>query len=283
VTSHAATGIDTGEADDDRPARFSVVIPALNEEAVLADCLGALAAQTYPGPVEVIVVDNGSTDRTAELARRHGARVVHEPQPGVCFARQRGFASATGEIVVTTDADTTFAPGWLQDIDDEFGRRPDAVAVAGPCVYVGGPWWSGIWARLLFGLVAAVAVTTGRVVYVTATNLAFYRASFGGYDTRLTQGGDELDVLRRLRRCGEVVFARSNPTFTSARRLAGGLLYSVVVSLFFHYLLGYVVNRIAKRSVVRTAPAFRQAGPVDDVVVPDRVAQRAGDSVRGVG
>ncbi|MGI3779384.1 MAG: glycosyltransferase family 2 protein, partial [Janthinobacterium lividum] len=78
-----------GEPRGARP-RFSVVVPAFNEEAVLARSLEALAAQTFQGPVEVIVVDNASTDGTAELARRWGARVVHEPQAGVCFARQRG-------------------------------------------------------------------------------------------------------------------------------------------------------------------------------------------------
>lgn len=241
--------------------RFSVVVPAFNEEAVLGECLDSLAAQAYAGSVEVVVVDNASTDGTAALALRHGVRVVHEPQPGICFARQRGLASATGEIVVTTDADTTVAVDWLQRIDDHFRARPDAVGVAGPCRYVGGPWWSRAWTRLLFSLVAAVAAVTGRVVYVTATNLAFSRAAFGGYDTRLTQGGDELDVLRRLRRQGAVVFARRNPTFTSPRRLAGGLVYSLVVSLCFHYLLGYVVNRVARRPVIGTAPAFRQLEP----------------------
>jgi len=243
------------------PPRFSVIVPAFNEEALLGACLESLSAQVYGGSVEVVVVDNASTDETAALARGHGVRVVHERQPGVCFARQRGLAAATGEIVVTTDADTTVRADWLQHIDDLFRSRPDAVAVAGPCTYVGGPWWSRAWPRLLFGLVALVAAVTGRVVYVTATNLAFRRAAFSGYDTRLTQGGDELDVLRRLRRQGRVVFSRHHPTFTSARRLTRGVVYSLVVSLFFHYLLGYFVNRVARRPVVGTAPAFRFADP----------------------
>jgi glycosyltransferase involved in cell wall biosynthesis len=243
--------------------RFSVVVPAFNEEAVLGTCLDSLAAQAYPGHVEVIVVDNASTDMTATLAGEHGARVVHEPRRGVCFARQRGLAAATGEIVVTTDADTVVPPGWLQRIDDQFQERPGAVAVAGPCVYASGPWWSGVWTWLLFGVVALVAAVTGRVLYVTATNLAFYRAAFDGYDTRLTQGGDELDALRRLRRRGEVVFVRRNPTFTSARRLARGLVHTLVVSLCFHYLLGYLVNRVTRRAVVGTAPAFRPVEPED--------------------
>jgi len=278
VTSSAASELDIPESLLDPWPRFSVIVPAFNEEAVLAGCLDALAAQTFVGPVEVIVVDNASTDGTAALAERCGARVVHEPRAGVCFARQRGLEAASGQIVVTTDADTTCPPGWLQEIDGQFRRRPDAVAVAGPCVYVDGLWWSKAWASLLFGLVAVLASLTGRVIYVTATNLAFYRRTFSGYDTRLTQGGDELDVLRRLRRTGAVVFARPNPTYTSARRLQRGLLYSVVVSLCFHYLLGYLVNRVARGPVVGSAPAFRASGP--SVPPAEGVAPTVDDAVR---
>lgn len=258
---HAASGAAAPEDPGAVRPRFSVVVPAFNEEAVLGECLAALAAQTYAGGVEVIVVDNGSTDATAAVARRHGVRVVHEVQPGVCFARQRGFTSASGEIVVSTDADTTVSPGWLAHIDEQLRSRPEAVAVAGACVYVGGPWWSATWTRVLFGLVAAIARLTGRVCYVTATNLAFYRACFSGYDTRMTQGGDELDVLRRLRREGPVVFTRHHPTRTSSRRMERGLLYTVVVSLCFGYLLGYLLNRVAGRPVIGSAPVFREDRP----------------------
>ena len=86
--------------------RFSVVIPAYNEADYLPAALRSLRAQDFPGAVEVIVVDNGSTDGTADLARRLGARVVEEHAPGVCAARQRGTLAARGEIVVSTDADT---------------------------------------------------------------------------------------------------------------------------------------------------------------------------------
>jgi glycosyltransferase involved in cell wall biosynthesis len=237
--------------------RFSVVVPALNEAAVLADCLTALQRQTFRGGYEIIVVDNGSTDGTGAIAERFGARLISEPRRGVCFARQRGLSEARGEIVVSTDADTVTPPSWLERIDAEFTARPEAVGVAGPCAYVDGPWWSRWWGPLLFGLVWWVARLTGRVVYVTATNLAFRRSSFVGYDTRMTQGGDELDVLHKLRRRGRVVIARGNGVATSARRLERGLVHTVVVSLCWHYVACYALNRIAGRPVVGTAPAYR--------------------------
>ncbi len=255
-----------------------MVVPAYNEVAVLADCLSSLQRQTYPGAYEIIVVDNASTDGTAALAKRFGARVVSEPRRGVCFARQRGLSEAGGEIVVSTDADTVVPPTWLQRVDDEFVWRPEAVGVAGSCRYVDGPWWGGAWSRLLFAAVSAVASRTGRVVYVTATNLAFRRSSFAGYDTRLTQGGDELDVLRQLRRQGLVVYTGDNAVFTSSRRLERGLLYTVVVSVCFHYLLGYAVNRVARRPVLGTATAYRAASPAaEDARSPLEPAGRGQD------
>jgi len=240
-----------------RGPRFSVVIPAYNEAEFLPGALRSLACQDYPGDYEVIVVDNGSTDDTARIALEHGARLVQEPEAGVCHARQAGTVCASGEIVVSTDADTTFPPSWLSTIDREFLARPSCVAVAGPCTFPDGPRWGVVYSAVLFAVVAFVARVTGRVLYVTATNLAFRASAFDGYDTGLTQGGDELDLLRRLRARGTVAFVRTNPTITSARRLERGLVYNVVVSFLYYYLFAYLVNRIARRTVLRTAPAFR--------------------------
>ena len=239
--------------------RFSIVIPALDEEGYLSDCLWSLAAQDFAGDVEVIVVDNNSTDRTAAIARSFGAIVVHEARAGVCWARQRGTALARGEIIVSTDADTTFDPGWLTRINQAMVQYPSCVAVGGPCRFsAGSPFWGAMYPRLLFGTVALVRRVTGRVFYVTATNLAFRRLAWPGYNTHMTQGGDEVDLLRRLQRQGPVVFDRHNPTFTSPRRLQRGFVYNLVVTFFVYYLLAYWLNRMTGRPVLGTAPAFRR-------------------------
>lgn len=239
--------------------RFSVVIPAHNEESLIGACLESLANQDYSGHYEIIVVDNNSTDRTAEIARSHGAIVVSEEKRGVCWARQRGTLRAEGEIVVSTDADTTFGPGWLSRIDREFREDPSLVAVAGPCEFVDAPRWGRIYTWTLFGLVHTLRRVTGKVLYVTATNIAFRRQDWPGYDTRATQGGDELGLLRGLQAKGRVAFDLRNPTFTSSRRLDRGFTYNVLVTFLFYYLLGYTLNRVAGRPVVGMAPAFRGA------------------------
>jgi glycosyltransferase involved in cell wall biosynthesis len=241
-----------------RQLSVSVVVPALNEAASIATCLRSLAAQDYAGPVEVIVVDNGSIDGTADIARRCGAQVVDEPTRGVCRARQSGTEHASGDIVVSTDADTTFSTDWLTRIAAEFDRGGASVAgVCGPCRFVDGPRWARAYTACLFGVVWLLYRVTGRVCYGSATNIAFRRDAWLGYDVTLTQGGDELALLRSLRRAGPLRFVRANTTWTSSRRLHRGFVYSALVTCLWYYVAAYALNRVAGRTVVGHAPSIR--------------------------
>src|SRR5438067_145281 len=122
--------------------RVSVVIPARNEEDLLPACLDSLRDQDYPGPIEILVVDNGSEDRTAEIARARGVRVVSEPRRGYVLALARGFEQARGDIVATTDADSMPPRDWLSTLVRTYALRPDVVAVGGE-VYFREPNWKG--------------------------------------------------------------------------------------------------------------------------------------------
>lgn len=261
ITRGQLTAVAPAEVHYDQPPRFSVVIPAYNEEALIGDCLTSLTQQDFPGLAEIIVVDNGSQDRTAQIAQSYGVTVIHEQTRGVCAARQRGTLFASGDIVVSTDADTTFGPGWLSRIDRAFRDDPERVAVAGPCNFVDAPPWGRIYTRVLFGLVHLISRVTGRIPYVSATNIAFRRAAWCGYDTRATQGGDEVGLMRQLRSRGRVAFDLGNPTFTSSRRLYRGFIYNVFVTFLFYYAIGYWLNRISGRQVIGMAPSFRGQAP----------------------
>lgn len=93
----------------------TLVLPCLDEERSIASCV--VDARTAAGEagieLEVVVVDNGSTDRSVEVARRAGARVVHESVRGYGSAVRRGIESANGSIVVMADADSTYELGAL--------------------------------------------------------------------------------------------------------------------------------------------------------------------------
>jgi glycosyltransferase involved in cell wall biosynthesis len=238
--------------------RFSIIVPAYNEAAYLGRALHSLQHQDYDGNYEIIVVDNNSTDETAAVAARFGVRVVSEPRQGVCAARQRGADNAQGEILISTDADTRQPSDWLRTIDGCFTASEQVVAVAGPCRYENPSWWAKAYPTLLFGLVAVIYALTGFVFYVSATNIAVRRRAFPGYDLKLTQGGDELDLLRRLRRRGLVTWQRHNVVTTSARRLERGLLYNFFVTFVVYYVLAYWLNRLSQRQRFGMAPAFRQ-------------------------
>lgn len=115
---------------------ISVVIPALNDAAMLTECLAALAVQSRPAD-EIIVVDNGSTDATAAVARAGGARVVDEPTPGIFPATAAGFDAAVGDILARLDADSVPPADWLARVEATM-TGTDVTALTGPGEFYGG-------------------------------------------------------------------------------------------------------------------------------------------------
>jgi glycosyltransferase involved in cell wall biosynthesis len=242
--------------------RFSIVIPCYNEADFISAALSSLNAQDTTEKYEIIVVDNNCTDETVAIAKRYGARIVTEKRAGVCLARQAGTYSAKGEIIVSTDADTTFSPNWLSTVDNGFRINKQLVAIGGPCRYSDGPWWGRLYAYFLFAGVYIYYLLIGHPFYITATNIAFKKSAWSGYDLTSMQGGDELDLLHRLREKGKVRFIYSNPTYTSGRRLTRGLTYNLFVTFLFYYLGAYYINKIFKRTIIGSAPAFRKNSSV---------------------
>lgn len=95
-----------------QPRTISVIIPCLDDAELLRRCLDSLASQEVP-PGEIIVVDNGSADDSAAVARAGGARVVTEARRGITWATRSGFDAATGDILLRIDADVTLPPDFL--------------------------------------------------------------------------------------------------------------------------------------------------------------------------
>jgi cellulose synthase/poly-beta-1,6-N-acetylglucosamine synthase-like glycosyltransferase len=111
--------------------RVSVVIPVRDDAVALRRCLAALAAQTVP-PAEIVVVDNGSRDDGAAVARAHGARVVREPRPGIPAAAGTGYDAVTGDVIARLDADSVPSPEWIERIVTVLGSPSGPAGVTGP-------------------------------------------------------------------------------------------------------------------------------------------------------
>jgi glycosyltransferase involved in cell wall biosynthesis len=96
----------------------SVIVPMYNAERTLAACLDGLAAQDHPrADHEILLVDNGSTDGSASIARRYpGVTLLSEPRPGAYAARNHGLRRARGEVIALTDPDCVPAPSWIREI-----------------------------------------------------------------------------------------------------------------------------------------------------------------------
>lgn len=113
----------------------SVVVPVKDDAEHLRVLLSDLAKQTH-APVEVIVVDNGSADHSAEVARRAGCTVLHETKPGIAAAAATGYDAACGELIVRCDADSRLPPGWIASHRRAHGHAPDSLAlVTGPAIF----------------------------------------------------------------------------------------------------------------------------------------------------
>ena len=190
--------MDPGAAHGRERPRISLIVPAHNEERLLPRLLDSVEAARVVAPaitIEVVVADNASTDRTAEIARARGCRVATVAKRAIAAARNGGAAAACGEVFAFTDADGTIHPGTFAAIDAALSSGRFVAASTGVTMERWSPGIAATYA-LLLPLVWLTRMDTG-VIGCRREDFA----AVGGYDERRLYGEDLL-FLWQLRRRG---------------------------------------------------------------------------------
>jgi cellulose synthase/poly-beta-1,6-N-acetylglucosamine synthase-like glycosyltransferase len=182
---------------------ISIIIPALNEEKVIGKCLEALAAMDFPrSSMEVILVDNGSKDRTVAIARTFenclNLRVLERKGVHISAMRNAGAAQARGELLAFLDADCIVSPNWLSNsarllADPKAGVGGAHYEIPADATWVGRVWFQD-----------RMAEKVGDVRYIPSGDLFLRRKTFfqlGGFDETI-QTNEDFELCQRVLAAG---------------------------------------------------------------------------------
>ena len=203
--------------------KISIVIPAFNEERLLGESLAqiksAAGAFTQRGwEVELIMCDNNSIDRTAEIARAAGATVVFEPVNQIARARNSGAAAATGDWLIFVDADSHPSAELFADVAEQI--------LSGLCL-AGGATIRLDEHHLVAELITWTWNCASRLLKLLAGSFIFCEAAtfrkIGGFSNELFVA-EELDLAKRLKKLARetgkrIVILHRHPLVTSARKM----------------------------------------------------------------
>jgi GT2 family glycosyltransferase len=180
----------------------SVIVCTHNGARTLPECLEGVRGLTYPN-FELIVVLDGSTDDSAEIARAHGANLVTIDHRGLSAARNAGIAKARGEIVAFLDDDAYPDSDWLHYVAAALEGSGNA-GIGGPNI----PPDDGLVAECVAAAPGGpihVLISDREAEHVPGCNMAFRKSALdgiGGFDERFHAAGDDVDVCWRLQEAG---------------------------------------------------------------------------------
>lgn len=254
----------------DRPT-VSVVVPVKDDARPLERCLASLARQTV-APFEVLVVDNGSSDDSAETAANRGATVLHQDIPGIAAASRTGYDRARGDVIARIDADTRLPADWVETLVDAFSSDPEVDVVTGRSIFTDGPRRARRIAALLYlGAYYALAGLALTHVPVFGSNFAMRREAWEQVRDEVHDSDrlhDDFDLSYHLGRRYRIRLLPQLRSGISMRPLIGGggalrvrRGFSTVVVHWPHDLPWLrLARRIALRRRQRLSALSRTAG-----------------------
>ncbi len=189
------------------PPSVSVIVCSYNGGATLRACLESLTHLNYP-KYEVVLVDDGSTDNTAQIASEFSSvRYIHQPNRGLSAARNTGASEARGEVFVYTDSDCMADSDWLYYLMGTL-TSGDFGGVGGPNFPPPARHWIQACVAAAPGGPSHVLLTDTVAEHVPGCNMAFWRWAFenvGGFDPEYHAAGDDVDFCWRLQQAGVVI------------------------------------------------------------------------------
>lgn len=220
-----------------------MVIPAFNEEKNIRETLDSLINQKTLVPFEIIVVDNNSSDGTAEIVRSYGKRVVlvSEGRQGIGYSRQKGFEVSRAKIIASADADSVMNEDWISKIYREYCDDAKIVGLVGIYKFESKPWW--------FNLLTKLTIISADYFHRLLTgSFSFRGPNFSvKRDAWLRAGGfkansfEDLDLSMRVCKIGLIKHISSLCIVTTYRRFEGRFFKQLCLRMVAYY------TRVIKR------------------------------------
>ena len=184
--------------------QFSIIIPAKNEEKNIGRCVDSIQCVKWKRTeLEIIVVDNGSSDRTVDIARGKGAQVFARPGVTVSALRNYGASQSKGRVLVFLDADCVVPENWLEEASRYLERRDVVCFGNPPGIQSNANWMQRAWYQ-----VRRKEILTGDAEWLESMNMFVRRESFEavrGFGEDLVTCED-YDLSLRLKQIGRVLF-----------------------------------------------------------------------------
>lgn len=194
---------------------ISIIVPALNEEDYIEECLKSLVGQKYSKEYEIIVVDNGSEDKTREIAEKYCDKLLFEPGIGLAQVRNKGIEEAEGDIVALTDADCIASEKWLKELEKSLKKYD---LVSGPLVPIENSRKYELYFKLFYKYFLTLAVNQLGFSNAIGGNCGFERGlakKIGGFKDSFPSDG-KFGV--EISKVGKITHNPDMKVYTSVRR-----------------------------------------------------------------
>ncbi|ABR30093.1 glycosyl transferase [Thermosipho melanesiensis] len=200
--------------------KISVIVPVLNEEKTLEKTLKSIKNQTYKN-FEIIVVDNGSTDKSVEIARKYTTNIFFEEKKGSINAIVKGIKNSKGDIFLTCDADSIYPKNYFEKIFKTFKKHEKICAIYGPFMFIENGKISNFFTWISYIIMDFLSKLFTKTYIVGAANFAIKRECYfkvGGYDIKSNLASQDFRLARKISKVGKVSFSPFLVVFTSNRR-----------------------------------------------------------------